>query len=58
MYAWKSGLKTGLYYLRTRPVAAAQKFTIEPGKKPDPVQKVLACFEIIQTVKHALHKIL
>jgi len=43
MYAWKSGLKTGLYYLRTRPVAAAQKFTIEPGKKPDPVQKVLAC---------------
>ena len=33
MYAWKSGLKTGLYYLRTRPVAQAQKFTIEPEKK-------------------------
>ena len=47
MYSWKSGLKTGLYYLRTRPVAAAQKFTIEPGKKPDAgqnaEQKVLAC---------------
>ena len=43
MYAWKSGLKTGLYYLRTRPVAAAQKFTIEPGKKPEAEQKVLAC---------------
>lgn len=42
MYAWKSGLKTGLYYLRTRPVAQAQKFTIEPGKKPEN-KPVLAC---------------
>ena len=31
-YSMKSGLKTGLYYLRTRPVASAQKFTIEPKK--------------------------
>ena len=30
MYAWKQGLKTGCYYLRTKAVAAAQKFTIEP----------------------------
>jgi len=29
-YAWKSGLKTGCYYLRTRGVASAQKFTVEP----------------------------
>lgn len=29
-YAWERGLKTGLYYLRTRPKAQAQKFTIEP----------------------------
>ena len=42
MYAWKSGLKTGLYYLRTRPVAQAQKFTIEPGKRPEN-KPVLAC---------------
>jgi ribonucleotide reductase alpha subunit len=33
MYSWQKGLKTGLYYLRTRPVAAAQKFTIEPDKQ-------------------------
>jgi ribonucleotide reductase alpha subunit len=33
MYSWQKGLKTGLYYLRTRPVAAAQKFTIEPEKQ-------------------------
>jgi ribonucleotide reductase alpha subunit len=29
-YAWKRGLKTGIYYLRTRAVASAQKFTVEP----------------------------
>jgi ribonucleoside-diphosphate reductase alpha chain len=35
MYAWKQGLKTGCYYLRTKAVSSAQKFTIEPQKKPD-----------------------
>lgn len=30
MYAWKQGLKTGMYYLRTRPKAKAIQFTIEP----------------------------
>lgn len=34
-YAWSKGLKTGLYYLRTRAVAKAQQFTIEPEKKID-----------------------
>ena len=28
-YSWQKGLKTGMYYLRTRPVATAQQFTIE-----------------------------
>ncbi len=31
-YAWRKGLKTGIYYLRTRAVASAQKFTVEPVK--------------------------
>lgn len=31
-YAWRKGLKTGIYYLRTKPVASAQKFTVEPVK--------------------------
>ena len=35
VYAWKQGLKTGCYYLRTKAVSSAQKFTIEPTKKPD-----------------------
>jgi ribonucleoside-diphosphate reductase alpha chain len=29
-YAWKAGLKTGCYYLRTKAVSSAQKFTVEP----------------------------
>tara|TARA_B100000963_G_scaffold202727_1_gene176529 strand:- start:28859 stop:31492 length:2634 start_codon:yes stop_codon:yes gene_type:complete len=33
VYAWKKGLKTGLYYLRTKAKAAPQQFTIEPEKK-------------------------
>ena len=29
-YAWKKGLKTGIYYLRTRPATAAIQFTVKP----------------------------
>ena len=32
MYAWKKGLKTGMYYLRTQPASIAQQFTIDPKK--------------------------
>jgi len=28
-YAWKKGLKTGMYYLRTQPKAAAIQFTVD-----------------------------
>jgi ribonucleoside-diphosphate reductase alpha subunit len=31
-YAWKKGLKTGQYYLRTKPNVFAQQFTIDPDK--------------------------
>jgi len=31
-YAWKKGLKTGLYYLRTRPSSKALQFTINPNE--------------------------
>jgi ribonucleoside-diphosphate reductase alpha chain len=33
VYAWKQGLKTGCYYLRTKAAASAQKFTVEPECK-------------------------
>ncbi len=29
-YAWKAGLKTGMYYLRTKAAADAVKFTVDP----------------------------
>jgi ribonucleoside-diphosphate reductase alpha chain len=32
LYAWKQGLKTGLYYLRIKPVTKTQQFTLEPVK--------------------------
>jgi ribonucleoside-diphosphate reductase alpha chain len=32
MYAWQKGLKTGMYYLRSKAKAQAQKFTIDPSK--------------------------
>ena len=31
-YGWKKGLKTGCYYIRTRPKAQAQQFTIDAKK--------------------------
>jgi ribonucleotide reductase alpha subunit len=30
-YAWKQGLKTGMYYLRTRPRAKTASFTLDPA---------------------------
>lgn len=29
-HAWRKGLKTGLYYLRTKPATDAIKFTVDP----------------------------
>merc|ERR1711915_881081 len=31
-YAWKLGLKTGMYYLRTKPAANAIQFTVDKSK--------------------------
>lgn len=36
-YAWSKGLKTGIYYLRTRAAADAQQFTIEASKTSENV---------------------
>ena len=43
-YTWRKGLKTGIYYLRTRAVASAQKFTVEPAAAPElaPVKELSA----------------
>ncbi len=40
--AWKLGLKTGMYYLRTRPAVDAIKFTIKETAKAAPVDQQAA----------------
>ena len=37
-YSWKKGLKTGLYYLRTRAPVMAQKFTVDPELEKAAIQ--------------------
>jgi ribonucleoside-diphosphate reductase alpha chain len=37
-YAWQSGLKTGMYYLRTKAAVDAIKFTLNNDKKADPIE--------------------
>jgi ribonucleoside-diphosphate reductase alpha chain len=44
VYSWKQGLKTGLYYLRTKPAVNAVKFTIAPeNKKKECQEECLVC---------------
>ncbi|XP_072938619.1 ribonucleoside-diphosphate reductase large subunit [Epargyreus clarus] len=51
-YAWKMGLKTGMYYLRTKPAANAIQFTVDKSKvkvangkpeKDDANMSMIAC---------------
>ncbi|KAJ8905287.1 hypothetical protein NDN08_001794 [Rhodosorus marinus] len=47
-HGWKSGLKTGMYYLRTKPAANAIKFTLEAEAvkarpTPSPYLEGIAC---------------
>jgi ribonucleoside-diphosphate reductase alpha chain len=49
-YAWKSGLKTGMYYLRTKAAVDAIKFTLNNDKKAEPtVQQTEAVGVEVQT---------
>ena len=46
-YAWQKGLKTGIYYLRTKAAVVAQQFTVDPTVRstqvPAPVQEEEGC---------------
>lgn len=46
-YAWRKGLKTGIYYLRTRAAVGAQQFTVAPtaaaSAAPTPVKEEKEC---------------
>jgi ribonucleoside-diphosphate reductase alpha chain len=39
-YAWQSGLKTGMYYLRTKAAVDAIKFTLNNDKKEEPTEAI------------------
>jgi ribonucleoside-diphosphate reductase alpha chain len=45
-YAWKSGLKTGMYYLRTKAAVDAIKFTLDNTAKKDVPVSVAADAEV------------
>ena len=44
-YGWKRGLKTGMYYLRSRPATEAIKFTLPAvqATKPTEIKECLSC---------------
>jgi len=56
-YAWKSGLKTGMYYLRTKSAVDAIKFTLSKETKKEPVLESYAELaqpdEVVAPVKAA-----
>ncbi len=49
-YAWKSGLKTGMYYLRTKSAVDAIKFTLDTVKKEEPAAEVSEVIEVDETL--------
>ena len=44
-YAWKGGLKTGMYYLRTRPAVDPTKF----GLEPDTITRIKKKYQLTET---------
>ena len=46
-YAWKSGLKTGMYYLRTKAAVDAIKFTLDNTKKKEVPVSIAAEAEVM-----------
>jgi len=44
-YGWKKGLKTGMYYLRTKAAADAIQFTVEKDKDPEDLAKMICSIE-------------
>ena len=50
-YAWKSGLKTGMYYLRTKSAVDAIKFTLNKEVKQEPTAEKHIAERAAQTLK-------
>ncbi len=52
-YAWKSGLKTGMYYLRTKAAVDAIKFTLDNTKKKEVPVSIAAEAEVAAATPEA-----
>ena len=50
-YAWKSGLKTGMYYLRTKSAVDAIKFTLDNTKKAEPETSTVEAETLVEQQK-------
>jgi ribonucleoside-diphosphate reductase alpha chain len=48
-YAWQSGLKTGMYYLRTKSAVDAIKFTLNNDKISEPQPVAAEVAEVVAT---------
>ncbi|WP_299556591.1 ribonucleoside-diphosphate reductase subunit alpha [Seonamhaeicola sp.] len=55
-YAWKSGLKTGMYYLRTKSAVDAIKFTLQTTKKEEPVAETVEVDDVAVQQEEAKKK--
>ncbi|SDB59389.1 ribonucleoside-diphosphate reductase alpha chain [Flavobacteriaceae bacterium MAR_2010_188] len=55
-YAWKSGLKTGMYYLRTKSAVDAIKFTLDNKKSVESVPEVVQVDSIIAQQQNVAEK--
>lgn len=55
-YAWKSGLKTGMYYLRTKSAVDAIKFTLKTTKKEEPTAEVVEVNQVVVQKEDAKKK--
>ena len=53
-YAWKSGLKTGMYYLRTKSAVDANKFTVTKAAKKEPVAEIVEVEQSQQVQQEAV----
>ena len=51
-YAWKSGLKTGMYYLRTKSAVDAIKFTLKQEVKKEPAAMAEASVDATSAVSN------
>tara|TARA_R110002051_G_scaffold180913_3_gene250374 strand:- start:28795 stop:31278 length:2484 start_codon:yes stop_codon:yes gene_type:complete len=55
-YAWKSGLKTGMYYLRTKAAVDAIKFTLDNSKKKEiPVEETVTTEVITESAAESVN---